>query len=237
LARQLADELADKAWAQRDASVPLMRTVDEALDEAAQRPWPKLGPVTFVDIDDIVGAGAPGGNTHFVKALAHNDRGLKVLVPLHDPAAVEQVWGVPEGTRVLLVLRGTPGYGQPEVSVNARVMARRQGDYGRIVRLDVGSFHVAISERSPLPIHPSFWESLGLSPRKADVIVQKNFFHYRMFYLTTSFRHIPVVSAGATSLERILGGKYRVPMYPVMKLDDWRASDPILRGADLIGYG
>lgn len=229
LARQLADELADKAWAERDASIPSMRTVNQALDEVAQSAWRKFGPVTFVDIDDIVGAGAPGGNTHFVEALARNDRGLKVLVPLHDPGAVEMVWDVPEGSTVSLVLRGTPGYGQPEVPVEAKVMARRQGDYGRIVRLDIGSFHVAVSERSPLPIHPIFWEDLGLSPRQADVIVQKNFFHYRMFYLTTSFQHIPVVSSGATSLERILAGKYRVPVHPVTKLADWRASDPILR--------
>jgi microcystin degradation protein MlrC len=229
LARQLADELADKAWAERDATIPSMRTVDAALDEVVQSVWRKLGPVTLVDIDDIVGAGAPGGNTHFVQALARNDRGLKVLVPLHDPAAVEVAWDVPEGTSVALVLRGTPGYGQPEVPVNARVMARRNGDYGRIVRLEIGSFHVAISERPPLPIHPSFWEGLGTSPRDADAIVQKNFFHYRMFYLTTSFQHIPVVSAGATSLQRILAGKYRVPVHPVAKLDDWRASDPILR--------
>jgi microcystin degradation protein MlrC len=229
LARQLADELADKAWAQRDATIPAMRSVDEALDEVAQSMWRKLGPVTLVDIDDIVGAGAPGGNTHFVQALVRNDRGLKVLVPLHDPGAVEMAWEVPEGSTISLVLRGTPGYGQPEVPVVAKVMARRRGDYGRIIRLDIGSFHVAISERSPLPIHPIFWEELGLSPRQADAIVQKNFFHYRMFYLTTSFQHIPVVSAGATSLERILAGKYRVPVHPVTKLGDWRSSDPILR--------
>src|SRR4029078_6061266 len=112
-------------WAERAASIPSMRTVDEALDEVAQSHWRKMGPVSLIDIDDIVGAGAPGGNTHFVQALARNDRGLKVLVPLHDPAAVEEAWKLPDGTSVTLVLRGTPGYGQPEVPVNARVMARR----------------------------------------------------------------------------------------------------------------
>ncbi|HRI68348.1 MAG TPA: hypothetical protein PK156_29165, partial [Polyangium sp.] len=58
---------------------------------------------------------------------------------------------------------------------------------------------------------------------------QKNFFHYRMFYATMSFRHIPVVSAGASSLQRVLAGTYRIPMHPVQQLDDWRAADPILR--------
>lgn len=229
LARELADMLADKAWAERHASVPPMRSVEEALDEVGSSLWRKLGPVTLVDIDDIVGAGAPGGNTHIVEALVRNDRGLRVLVPLHDPEAVEMAWGVANGERIALVLKGTPGYGQPEVPVEARVMSKRIGDSGRTMLLGIGSFQVAISERPPLPIHPSFWQDLGTSPRDADAIVQKNFFHYRMFYLTTSFQHIPVVSAGATSFKRILAGQYRVPVHPVAKIEDWRASDPILR--------
>jgi len=231
LAERLADELADRAWAERNASLPPMRSVDEALDEVAQSSWRKLGPVTLVDVDDIVGAGAPGGNTHFVQALVRNDRGLRVFVPVHDPAAVNATWEVSLGDRVSLVVRGTPGYGQPEVPVTGCVMARHEGDFGRTVRLDVGSFQMVLSDRPPLPIHPSFWEDLGMSPRSADAIVQKNFFHYRLFYLTTSFRHIPVVSAGATSFSRILSGSYRVPMHPVTKLEDWRGADPMLRQA------
>ena len=166
-----------------------------------------------------------------VRALAKNDRGLVALVPVHDPAAVASAWDAPVGSRVSIVLRGTPGYDQPAVPLEATVGAKDTGDFGRVVRLDVGTFHVAIAERAPLPIHPSFWRKLGISPRRADVVVQKNFFHYRMFYLTTSFRHLPVVSQGATSFDRVRARTYRVPTHPGTKLDDWRASDPILRGA------
>jgi microcystin degradation protein MlrC len=44
------------------ARVPLppMLSVDEGLDRAAASLWRKLGPVTIVDVGDIVGAGAPG---------------------------------------------------------------------------------------------------------------------------------------------------------------------------------
>lgn len=223
LASRLADELADRAWAQRSVALPPMRTVDEALDEVANGHWRRTGPVTLVDVDDIVGAGAPGGNTHFVQALARNDRGLVAFVPVHDPAAVELVWDAPLGTKISVVLRGTPGYHQPEVALEGTVAAKHSGDFGRVVRLDVGSFHVAVSERAPLPIHPNFWTELGLSARHADLIVQKNFFHYRMFYLTTSFRHLPVVSAGATSLDRVRSRVYRVPTHPGSVLKDWRS--------------
>jgi microcystin degradation protein MlrC len=229
LGEELADRLADRLWRARDVPMPPMRTVDEALDEVRRGALRRLGPVTLVDVDDIVGAGAPGGNTRFVEAMAKDDRGLVALLPLHDPAVLEATWDAPLGARVSLVLRGTPGYGQPAVPIEAVVAARRSGDFGRVVRLDVGSFHVAVTERAPLPIHPSFWTELGISPRRADLMVQKNFFHYRMFHLTTSFRHLPVVTDGATSFGRVRSRRYRVPMHPAHRLEDWRASDLVLR--------
>jgi hypothetical protein len=142
---------------------------------------------------------------------------------------VDEVWDGVSDARRTLVLRGTPGYGQPEVRLEARVAARAETEQGRMVRLDVGSFHVAVTDHPPLPIHPSFWEHLGLRARDADAIVQKNFFHYRMFYATTSFRHLPVVSSGATSLERVRTRRYRVPTHPASRLEHWRAGDTELR--------
>jgi microcystin degradation protein MlrC len=206
-----------------------MLEVDEALDQVAQSRWRHLGPVSLVDIDDIVGAGAPGGSTHIVRGLARRPELLTALVPVHDPALIDDVWSLAVGSDRRVTLRGTPGYHQPEVELDARIAKKCTTDFGRTVRLDVGRFHVAVTERPPLPIHPSFWRDLGLRPRDADAIVQKNFFHYRMFYLTTSFRHLPVVSDGATSLERVKSRDYRVPTHPRFPLDDWRGGDRDLR--------
>ncbi|HSQ63007.1 MAG TPA: M81 family metallopeptidase [Polyangiaceae bacterium] len=229
LANELAEELADAAWAEREVELPELFSVADAIEQAVRSPWRRLGPVTLVDVDDIVGAGAPGGNTQIVAELVRNDRGLVSLVPVHDPAAVLATWDVPEGTRVKVVLRGTPGYGQPEVPLEAVVSAKQKSDFGRIVRLSAGKLHVAVSERPPLPIHPKFWRELGIDPRRADLIVQKNFFHYRIFYAAISFAHIPTVSHGATSFDRVRNRSYRVPMHPASKLTDWRPSDPVLR--------
>ncbi len=233
LGQRLADQLADRAWAQRNVELPPMRTIDDALDEVARGRHRLVAPVTLVDVDDIVGAGAPGGNTHFVDALVRNGRGLKTFVPVHDPALLNEVWDVADGSQRHVTLRGTPGYGMPEVALNATVGAHATTDFGRIVRLDVDQFHVAVTERPPLPIHPSYWRELGLEPRRADAIVQKNFFHYRIFYAATSFRHIAVVSQGATSLDRVRNLDTRVPSHPRVKLDDWRDADAILRGTSL----
>jgi len=229
LASRLAEQLADRAWEQRVKQPPPAYTPAEALDRVASSPWRRLGPVTLVDGDDIVGAGAPGGNTRILQELARDDRGLKVLLPVHDPALAAELEGCPAGTRRRVVVRGTPGYGMPAVELDATVQGRMQGEMGKVVRLDAGSFHVAVSDTPPLPIHPSYWSKLGLDARKADAVVQKNFFHYRMFYLTTSFQHLLVKSDGATSLERVRTRSYRVPCYPGAPVSDWRSADPELR--------
>lgn len=229
LADELVERLADRAWRERASSLPPMFGVTEAIEEAKGSLARRLGPVTLVDCDDVVGAGAPGGNTRIVQGLLAKDHDLRAFVPLHDPALVEALWSVADGEVREVVLRGTPGYGAPEVPMHATVRAHATTDSGRTLRLDAGKVHVVVCERAPLPIHPSFWEAVGLRARDADVIVQKNFFHYRMFYATTSFKHVPVVSAGATSFDAVRNGRYVVPMVPAATLDDWRPSDPILR--------
>ena len=96
--------------------------------------------------------------------------------------------------------------------------------------VDAGAIHLAIAKDPPLPVHPGFWRELGVDPRKADVMVQKNFFHYRLFYAAISFRHVPVVTRGATNLARVTELPQRVPSRPTVELRDWREGDRQLRG-------
>jgi microcystin degradation protein MlrC len=116
------------------------------------------------------------------------------------------------------------------VEVEATIAARRETDFGRTIRLDSGGIRVIAAERPPMPVHPKLFREMGLSHRDADVIVQKNFFHYRLFYVTSSFRHLPVVTDGATSLTRVRERDYRVPTWPGRDPSDWRSADRILRG-------
>ncbi|MEZ4225393.1 MAG: M81 family metallopeptidase [Polyangiaceae bacterium] len=231
LAERLADELAEQAWSVKDVDLPPLLEVDAALERVAASRGRRLGPVTLVDVDDIVGAGAPGGNTHFVQALCSGKYDLRALVPVHDPELVESLWHAPIGSDHAVTLRGTPGYDQPEVALKVTLAAKHEGELGRRLRLDLGQLRLAVGDQPPLPIHPKFWRELGVNPRRADIIVQKNFFHYRMFYLTTSFAHLPVQSAGATSLRRLKARKFTVPTHPTTRLTDWRAHEPELRHA------
>jgi len=231
LADELADELAEMAWAQRQTPLPEMFSPAAAFDRVRDGIWRRLGAVSLVDVDDVVGTGAPGGNTHLLAEAARDDRGLRTYLPLHDPGAIDAAWSVPEGEHIELTLRGSPGYeGQPEVSLSATVARKANTDFGRTIRLDCGKLHVAVTERPPYTLSPRFWRSLGLEARKADVVVQKALFHYRIFYAASSFHHLGVVSDGASNLRRIREREYAVPTWPGSNPDGWRRYDPILRG-------
>lgn len=231
LADDLAVQLADRVWAARGARLPRFRSIHQALDEVSASKSRKLAPITLIDTGDIVGAGAPGGSTQIVEALVENDRGLRVLIPVHDPVVIAKVWNMPRGAQVPIVLRGTENYRQRKVPLIATVGPKHDDRLGRVIRLDVGSFHIAVSDRPPFAIYPRFWRQLGINPRRADAIVQKSFFLYRIFYAAISFVHLPVVSDGATSLERVKNRIYRVPSYPAQDPPDWRSLDPPLRAA------
>lgn len=214
LANEVLERLSARALEAGKTPIPDLVDVGTAIETTRKSFRRRFGPVTFVDTSDIVGAGAPGGNTHIVRALLESGRDLEAYVPVHDPALVKELWDAPLGSRRSVVLRGTPGYDMPAVPLDVVVSARADGELGRVVRLDAGKLHVVVAASPPLPIHPRFWEEVGLSARKADVIVQKNFFHYRMFYATTSFHHLPVKSAGATSLDAVRDREKIRPVRP-----------------------
>lgn len=239
LANELVERFTDRVWEERKSRLPAMLSASEGIAAArsARREGvglARLGAAIFVDVDDIVGAGAPGGNTRIAAAFLESGRDLVAFVPVHDPALVAELWDTSAGSRRAVTLRGTRGYDMPPVALDAIVVARATGDFGRMVRLDVkhadgGTLHVVITDGPPLPIHPSFWRSVGLSARDADVIVQKNFFHYRLFYATTAFAHFPVSTGGATSFDQVIHARGIVPTEPATSLAEWRDADPILR--------
>lgn len=232
LAARLADELAERAWAVRKAPLPRMRTAREALDEAGRRRLSRAtGAVTLVDVDDIVGTGAPGGNTHLLAELVGRADELEIYVPLHDPAVVEACQGAALGAEVDVILRGTPGLeGQPAVPLRASVEVRTPTDFGRTVRLRRGGLQLVVTERPPLPVHPGFWRAVGLSPWRADALVQKSFFHYRVFYALVNRANVPFTSDGASSLERIRRMRFDLPVWPSDDPPDWRPFDRARRG-------
>lgn len=227
-AERFADELADRCWRVRDKLPPRFATASEAIRDArAARLRRKVGVVTVADVSDVVSAGATGENTKLLRALLDEGHGLVSYVPLRDPVAIEELWQAPEGARVTVSLGGKldPARNEP-LTVEGTVAIKREAHgLDRVVVLDVGSVRVVVVEGPALAIKPSFFTSAGLDPWKADVIVVKNFFPFRLFFLPLSRKTIYVTTGGITDPDAALTLEFAGPVHPKEHLLDWREAD------------
>ncbi len=234
LADRLADELADLAWSVRDVKPPPFFSPAEGIAEV-RRSWlaRKTGTVCVVDVSDIVGAGTPGENTNLLAALLTDARDLVSYVPVRDAVAVDQLWSSAPGDAVDLEVGGRfdPAT-NPPVRVAGRLRSKHDtAHFGRTVVLDLGHVQLILTALPPLPLKPSFYGDLGLNPWRADLVIVKNFFHYRVYFALSHRKSVPIRTRGASDLDLPLTrGVFNDPVYPRDPVTDWRPADRRRRG-------
>lgn len=229
LADRLADELADLAWSVRDVKPPRFLSPSEGIAEV-RRAWlaRRTGTVCVVDVSDIVGAGTPGENTNLLAALLAEAKDLVSYVPVRDAVAVDQLWSRAPGEPVELEVGGRF---DPETNPPVRVAGRLRSKhatahFGRAVVLDLGHVQLILTELPPLPLKPSFYSDLGLNPWRADLVIVKNFFHYRVYFALMHRKSVPIRTRGASDLDLPLRrGVFNGPVYPRDPITDWRPHD------------
>jgi microcystin degradation protein MlrC len=231
LAEATADELAERAWAVRHWLPPEFLSADEAIAEARRARWARgLGAVCMTDASDIVGAGGSGDNTHLLRALLASGSDLRAYVPVRDPAAVRSLWQR-EGQRASVAVGGgfAPICGPP---LEVRGIVRRSVEtarFGRAVVLDVGRASIVLSEAPPFTLRPSYWSDVGLDPWRADVLVLKSLFHFRLYHALLNRRTLLVRTQGTTDLDLTRGNAFSTPVHPYSPVDDWREGDRVRR--------
>lgn len=224
LAEQLADELAQSCWELRFQQPPDFLSVEQMLQKVrAARLWRRWGAVAVCDTSDVVGAGGSGENTHLLQALLQATD-LRSLYPLRDPQAVTELWEQPVGAALSLQVGGRL---QPEVNpplqVRGRLLAKKQTEnFGKVVALDLGPVQLVLTEGYAMPMKPDFYQDLGLKVRQADIVVTKNFFHFRLYYLLHSPYSLYVKTQGITDFERIFQVPTPYLAWPKDQFDNWR---------------
>lgn len=239
LAERLADELAELAWSVRDVKPPRFLSASEGIDEA-RRAWlaRRTGTVCVVDVSDIVGAGSPGENTNLLDALLREATGLVSYLPVRDADAVAALWERAPGDAIDLAVGGRfDPVTNPPVRVTGRLRAKKAtANFGRAVVLDLDHVQLVLTELPPLPLKPSFYSDVGLNPWRADLVIVKNFFHYRVYFAAVHRKSIPIRTRGATDFELPLErGVYNDPVHPRDAVADWRPADRRRRGLSLAG--
>jgi len=227
LAERLADEIADALWSVRDVPGPELHDPAEAFELAKRaRLARKTGAVFFSDTGDTVGAGALGESTHILaEALRHPT--LTTYVPIRDREVVGELWARSIGERVSVSVGGKLA---PEVhaplELEGRLTQQGESDYfGRHVTIDAGPAQVIVTEQAPYTLKPSFWTDAGLSPWKADVIVVKSLFHFRIYHAHIARKYMGVRCAGTTDFDAYRSVDFHDAVHPVDSVSDWRPAD------------
>jgi len=233
LAETLADELAESLWSVRDVKPPAFSTAVDAVVAARRATIArKLGVVVFADASDVVSAGSVGENTDLLRVLLDEGKDLVSYVPIRDPEVAVELEHAAIGSTVTVELGGKldPARTRP-IPLTATVQSlHRDTPFGRVVVLTVGKTNICVTEGPPLVMKPSFFADLGLSVWSADVVVVKNFFPFRMFFLLHARKTIYVKTHGITDLDAAFAITFDGPMHPRDTVDGWRSRDRSRRG-------
>ena len=244
LAARLADELADACWAARRQQPPTFLSATDAIARAKGATLRrKTGVIVFADASDVVSAGSTGDSTKLLAALSAEAKGLVVYTCIQDAAAARSLFERPEGTEVQIEVGGTRDPARHRPLAVRGVLAKKRQDPGfsRRVRLDLypaagdaaadaPRISLVIIEGPALVMKPDFYREMGLRLRDADVVVVKNFFPFRLFFLPYARATYYVRTGGITDPDAAFSLPLRGPVYPRDPVDDWHAVDARRRG-------
>ena len=232
LADKLSDEIADLDWSVRDFKLTQKLYSPSEAIKAARGAWLErlTGTTMFCDLSDTVGTGSPGENTWILKALVEEGPDLVSYVAVRDSQAVNDLWDKPLNQTVTQTVGGNLDkiYNRP-YEVTGQVIFK--GDCldgprssGRAVVLKDNGVHVILTDFAPNTYFPNFFTSLGLDLWKADIVVAKNLFPFRIRFLQYNRKTFNVVSAGTTNID-VFSIKYNNisrPIYPLDPVDSWQ---------------
>ena len=225
LAERLANELCDRNWKVRHRKHPQPKDLEEAIAIARKATIRRrLGCVTFCDVSDIVGAGAPGANTNILKALLEQAPHLNSFIPVRDPIAAVTAFESP-ASRIKINVGGSidPDL-NPTVPMDAEIIFRKETSWGKTAVLRQQGVHVILTEM-PFPAYfANDFKEVGLNLWKADITVVKNLFPFRYRLLKYNRRTVNVISNGITHLDvhKLQYERIPRPIFPLDEVLDWR---------------
>jgi microcystin degradation protein MlrC len=232
LAENIADELAERCWSIRKIQPPKMLEPEEMIKKVRNyKLYRKLGTITVCDASDVVGAGGTGENTNLLKFLLENAKDLVSLVPVRDPETLLDLWDKQENSDIKATIGGKlqPEF-NPPIQVEGKIIAKKETEhFGKVILLDLNHVKLIVTEGAAFPLKPAFYEDLGLNIFKADIVIVKNFFHFKIYYFLKSRKSLYVKTSGITDFDIIKNIKTKYPCYPISNIENWKEIDKKIR--------
>ena len=235
LADEVAEQIADEFWRRRRRFYVDLTPLADAVRAAVSAP---KGPVILADGADAPSGGAPGDSPAILSALLAAGVDAETLINIVDPAAVDSAIKAGVGNEVSLRVGAWSSDMWEPAEITGRVLQVSDGAFrftgpgyrgrefhrGRTVLLQSGSIYLQMMERPVFQGDTALYTSLGLDPRKAQIVVVKTPSAFRVDYGPFAAEIILVDAPGATSsnLQSFNWRNLPRPFYPFDEIDDWR---------------
>jgi microcystin degradation protein MlrC len=233
LADRLADELAELIWAVKDVQPPAFPSATETMEMVrAAKLRRKIGTICVCDASDIVGCGAAGESTNLLKEVLAQGRGLNSYLPVRDAEVVSALFGRTPGEAIDVAVGGKL---HPEMSTPVRVQGRmlsskERAGLGRTVALDLDHVKLVVTEGPAMAMKPDFYKDMGLDPWRADMVVVKSMFPFRLYFAGMNRKTIYAKTRGVTDFDTVNQVQFNHPVHPRDEVRDWRPTDRARRG-------
>ncbi|MCA9538403.1 MAG: M81 family metallopeptidase [Myxococcales bacterium] len=234
LAEQLAERLADMAWAVKDRQPPTFLAPADAIAQAREaRLARRTGVVCLSDTSDVVSAGAVGESTELLRALLENAADLRTYAAIRDAEVIEALWSRAIGDRVDVEVGGKLDPQRNQSLPITGLLERKDATeaFGRTAVVVIDRLRLVITEGAPLVMKPAFYTDRGLRIWDADLVVVKNFFPFLLYFAPYSRKNLFVRTRGITDFDAAHEIQFAGPMHPRDAVHDWRPADRRRRAA------
>lgn len=236
LAQTECARLAATVWQRRRDYLGELVPVEEAVREAFQ--VQKDGLVVLSDGADATNCGSPGDGTQFLRELVKYDWPRPAMMALVSPEVVEEANRLGAGAQRIGPLGGVRDrrFSQPITRTTevVRLFDARfvlSGHIGKNMPIDMGpsavlrdgNVHVVVTSRPGPHFAPQFFESAGLEPFAASVLVAKSPCGFRAAYQDKAKKIIAVRAQGCAPAD-FWRYEYRNiprPLWPWDEIESW----------------
>ena len=137
----------------------------------------------------------------------------------------EELWKLPVGSKVNIEVGGkTDTKFNTPAQFEGEIINKKECEFYNAIVLKNKGTHLILTEKGFPGFYPFHYQELGLKLLKADIVVAKNFFPFRIFNAFYIRKIFNVQTSGVTNIN-VHELEYKHiprPIYPLDDIQDWR---------------
>ncbi len=224
-AEKLAIDMAAMFWSHHEKMQVPLTSIAESIRIANTTP----GTTVLMDAADATSSGASGDSNAILRELIADNFSRNALLPIVDPAAVEQALAVGPGATIRTTLGGAFNKRFTPLECEAKVRMLSDGHFrsesfgvhwysGMTAVLQIGTITVVVASRAVSLYDRAFFLANGQNPQHFDLVVVKSPHCERHMFADWCSRQINVDAPGSTSANLKALGHTKCPR-PIFPLD------------------